>query len=53
MLEYQLSGYLQTLKTISLFLDFKKKLKIDLSGSGKMYSASALLHNARKRDYFQ
>ena len=29
------------------FMDFKKNLKVGLSGVGKMYIACALLHNAR------
>ena len=29
------------------FSDFKKKLKVDLSAIGKMFSACALLYNAR------
>ena len=35
------------IKNYFAFLDFKKKLKIGLSAIGKMYSACALLHNAR------
>ena len=33
------------------FLDFKENLKIGLSPVGKMYIASALLHNARSCFY--